>query len=742
MNTLYIAHNPFTVDTEILVNNIPPADNCKLKNYCERRLQQWVEKLFDDLKVIFNDDQHYHITFKGVESDYLDVAAAAQQARNAGAVVELVWEEVPPAEHRLELIRKLWDDVVAHPEIGRHVSEDDGHTMEDAYDRNFDVYVVATMSAGKSTLINAMLGTTLLPAANEATTASIVSITDNDQMTDGFRGQRFNEAGELLDETENVTAPLLKEWNLATDTFRINLEGNIKAIRETEQVRLVLTDTPGPNNSQNEEHRLITMRQINNTSRNPLILYLLNGTQLGVDDDKRLLKQIAETMSTGGKQSKDRFVFVVNKMDDFDPEKESIPGALERVRIYLESNGIKEPVVHPVSAEFARLLRMANTDLTKKELQTLNGFVELIDEVPAANLNQYMPVTDLVKRNLASKNLHPREIATGLPAVEAMIEEYIGKYNVPHRIKRAHDALRGVLDRALNEAELIESLNRDEAELENIRVEIARLEEKKKKGFDVRAFKERLKEDRKDLPQEAVEKLKNLRQKIGERLRNYGSIFDGTESLSKAERLVDQAKNDLRALYDSAILDLEAIDAETVQYAKEKLIREYQAFVKNMFSDIDELRFPTFEKLQKCMKEISGNIELDIQEEHVHTERISTSKWYKPWTWGDERIYEYVDLADLWKSNLKKIDPLFHSLQDAATSEIKSKHTEQVDRMVQFMNEQFEPRFDELLATVKAKTSAGQAKAADMVTTRHLLAEIQGVNQRLRAIIALETDHA
>jgi ribosome biogenesis GTPase A len=742
MNTLYIAHNPFTVDTEILVNNIPPADNCKLKNYSERRLQQWVEKLFDDLKVIFNDDQHYHITFKGVESDYLDVAAAAQQARSAGAEVELVWEEVLPADHRLELIRKLWDDVVAHPEIGRHVSEDDGHTMEDAYDRNFDVYVVATMSAGKSTLINAMLGTTLLPAANEATTASIVRITDNDQMTDGFRGQRINEAGELLDETENVTAPLLKEWNLATDTFRINLEGNIKAIRETEQVRLVLTDTPGPNNSQNEEHRLITMRQIKNTARNPLILYLLNGTQLGVDDDKFLLKQIAETMATGGKQSKDRFVFVVNKMDDFDPEKESIPGALERVRIYLESNGIKEPVVHPVSAEFARLLRMANTDLTKKELQALNGFVELIDEIPAANLNQYIPVTDLVKRNLASKNLHPREIATGLPAVEAMIEEYIGKYNVPHRIKRAHDALKGVLDRALNEAELIESLNRDEAELEKIRDEIARLEEKKEKGFDVRAFKERLKEDRKDLPQETVEKLKNLRQEIGEKLRNYGSRFNGGVSRSDAKRLVDQVKNDLRTLYEISILDLETINAEMEQYLKETLKGEYQAFVKNMFSDIDELDFPALEKLQNCMKDFSGNIELDIQEEHVKRRTRSTSVWYKPWTWGDEVVSERVDLTDFWKSSSAEIDPLFRTLLNAAISEMQDRHSGLVDRMLQFMNEQFEPRFDELLATVKAKTAAGQSKVADLAYTRHLLAEIQGVNQRLRAIIALETDHA
>lgn len=742
MNTLYIAHNPFTVDTEILVNNIPPADNCKLKNYCERRLQQWVEKLFDDLKVIFNDDQHYHITFKGVESDYLDVAAAAQQAQNAGAVVELVWEEVPPAEHRLELIRKLWDDVVAHPEIGRHVSADDGRTMEEAFNRDFDVYVVATMSAGKSTLINAMLGTELLPAGNRATTASIVRITDNDQMTDGFRGQRINEAGELLDETEKATARRLKEWNLATDTFRINLEGNIKAIRETEQVRLVLTDTPGPNNSQNEEHRLITTRQINNTSRNPLILFIMDAMKLCVNDDQLLLKQIAETMSTGGKQSKDRFVFVVNKMDAFDPEKESIPDALESVRIYLESNGIKEPVVHPVSAGFARLLRMPNTDLTIKELQALNGFVELIDEVPAANLNQYMPVTDLVKRNLASKNLHPREIATGLPAVEAMIEEYIGKYNVPHRIKRAHDALRGVLDRALNEAELIESLNRDEAELENIRVEIARLEEKKKKGFDARAFNKRLKEDRKDLPQETVEKLKNLRQEIGEKLRNYGSRFNGGVSRSDAKRLVDQVKNDLRTLYEISILDLETINAEMEQYLKETLKGEYQAFVKNMFSDIDELDFPALEKLQNCMKDFSGNIELDIQEEHVKRRTRSTSVWYKPWTWGDEVVSERVDLTDFWKSSSAEIDPLFRTLLNAAISEMQDRHSGLVDRMLQFMNEQFEPRFDELLATVKAKTAAGQSKVENLAYTRHLLAEHERISQRLSAIIALETDHA
>ncbi len=62
--------------------------------------------------------------------------------------------------------------------------------------------------------------------------------------------------------------------------------------------------------------------------------------------------------------------------------------------------------------------------------------------------------------------------------------------------------------------------------------------------------------------------------------------------------------------------------------------------------------------------------------------------------------------------------------------------------MVQFMNEQFEPRFDELLATVKAKTAAGQSKVENLAYTRHLLAEHERISQRLSAIIALETDHA
>src|SRR5690606_13061943 len=127
---------------------------------------------------------------------------------------------------------------------------------------------------------------------------------------------------------------------------------------DRDSVRLVLTDTPGPNNSQDEKHQLKTMSFIQDSQRNPLILYVLNASQLGTNDDKNLLRLVAETMRKGGKQSKDRFIFVINKMDVFDPEKgEDLPSVLARVKNYLVENGIFNPLIYPVSANLTRLLR-------------------------------------------------------------------------------------------------------------------------------------------------------------------------------------------------------------------------------------------------------------------------------------------------------------------------------------------------------------------------------------------------
>ena len=97
---IQITHNPFIVQTSFLINGQPPAEGCKLSSYRELRLQRWVETLFNELNDLFNGDNHYQITFTGVESDYLDILAAAEAAKAQDMRIELEWTPSDSSENR------------------------------------------------------------------------------------------------------------------------------------------------------------------------------------------------------------------------------------------------------------------------------------------------------------------------------------------------------------------------------------------------------------------------------------------------------------------------------------------------------------------------------------------------------------------------------------------------------------------------------------------------------------------
>ena len=52
-----------------------------------------------------------------------------------------------------------------------------------------------------------------------------------------------------------------------------------------------------------------------------MILYVLNSAALGITDDSILLDKVAGIMQGGDRQSHDRFLFILNKPDEFDPDK-------------------------------------------------------------------------------------------------------------------------------------------------------------------------------------------------------------------------------------------------------------------------------------------------------------------------------------------------------------------------------------------------------------------------------------
>lgn len=614
MNHIEITHNPFIVETIFLINGQAPADGCRLSSYKESRLQVWVEKLFDELRDLFNGDNRFKVVFKGVESDFLDIQEAASIAMQNGMQVELEWLQTIPTEVRLEKIRDLIIEACEHPKFDQFIEENDEvrQSIDEAFNNDFDVYVVATMSSGKSTLINAMLGQDLLPAANEATTATIARITDNDALNGKFTAKRYNSSGQLVGQEDHVSQETLKEWNLLSDTQLIDIEGNIVAIQERPSVRLVLTDTPGPNNSQDEEHQRTTMGFIQDSKRNPLILYVLNASQLGTNDDRNLLGLVAEIMRKGGKQSKDRFIFVINKMDVFDPESgEYIPSVLERVTQYLISNGIHNPLIYPISANLTRLIRKPSDQHTRKERGEFRAMADMFSEESSMNLLQYMPITDRVKRSLQEKHYSELLLSSGLPAVEAMIDEYIDKYNLPHRLKRAYDAMIRAIEIGLHEAELIEQLSQDERELAHINEEIQALQQRQEKGFDTAAYKDKIEREGKSLPAETERQLVQLEAAMEPHYRKLLERFSNNKvPVSTAESRILEAEELLQFQHKKLVNSYEALFDLTQEAIRNDLHGEYQRYIVELFKDSEHLNLPILEGIKKTATDISFNLSL------------------------------------------------------------------------------------------------------------------------------------
>ncbi|WP_278404712.1 dynamin family protein [Pseudoalteromonas ruthenica] len=754
MNHISITHNPFLVETEFRINGHSPSESSNINTYGSKRLQVWVEQIFDDLQALFNGREDFFIEFTGVESDFNDIEEAANNAIQKGMPVELKFNPVSPAENRLEKIKALMTRVSEEsPKFADYLANSDlkaKQDFEDALNNDFDAYVVATMSSGKSTFINAMLGKDLLPAANEATTATIAHIFDEKNQGDAFYGERFDSNGNLIEHNDTVDLATMKAWNADNETKTIELKGNIRAIKENNNVRLVLTDTPGPNNSQDPEHQRTTLGFIQDSKRNPLIIYVLNATQLGTNDDAQLLRLVADTMSKGGKQSKDRFLFVVNKMDMFDPDRgENIEEALNRVKSYLEENGIHDPNLYPVSARMAYLLRKQG-ELTRSERNDKASIAELLLEEPSMAFPQYMSVSTSAMSAMKEKAQHALQdqsmcralINSGLPGVEAVIDEYINKYSFPMRLNRAHLAMTAAIERGMQEAELIKQLEIDEQALSILQSEIHSLKARRDQGFNTQAYKEQLKQEGRDLPEEVHNSLNELETNVYARIGELSDTFSGNVSTHEAESKVDVASKDIEFLFNRSINEYEKAFRNSQKIIKQELHQEYQNHVAQLFPESSTLELPVFQSLKKSITSFSLNIELKDDEVKTKKEKvISTSTWYKPWTWGDTKtvnVYEdkeYIDLQELWKERITEIRGEFASLKSDALQCIKEDKDKLIENYLAFLEGEFSTKFSAILADLEQKVENQTQRENAIAQAKTDIDEIRAIKQELEAIL-------
>lgn len=289
----------------------------------------------------------------------------------------------------------------------------------------FNVAVVATMSAGKSTLINALLGKELLHSANEATTAKITSIEQVDHKT--FAAEVNKIIGEVNGQFQlqnfrfsDVKADMMNSWNSDSTIHSIELQGPYQnLIGLNKSVRIY--DTPGPNNSQDQSHSMI-LKDFLMTTKVDLLIYVINATQIGINDDKELLKLLKNSVQGGDL----KVLFVINKMDLLDADKgESATKIISDTRSYLKNIGFDQNTmvnILPISAEMILVASkyLNNEKLTKKERSTLIKSVNMHND-------QYLTFNDISNFSLDEKHKHFIQLIrhSGLLKLNMELNQYI-----------------------------------------------------------------------------------------------------------------------------------------------------------------------------------------------------------------------------------------------------------------------------------------------------------------------------
>lgn len=458
---LSISYNPYLLESKFQVNG-KSANKTPWAEYLRRRrLQTWFYPApnWKGFAVEIQDalnEREVTVEFTGRKIDYEDLKLFFDQWNSQGGkdqktrfVLTEQKGELREDKNVLQELDKLVETFKESP-VEELRSEELQQRYQQERKNDFDMAVVATMSSGKSTLINALLGCDLLPAANDATTAKITRIHDCDDK-EGFTVQCSTRQGEILHKIKPVTPELLDEYNKDDKVFYVDLDGDIPGISGS-MLRLNILDTPGPNNSATQEHRDVTNTVLHDKERQPIILYVMDSTKPEDESDAALLKDIAETIKRGGKQTQERFVFVMNKADMLDESEDGkIGDVLRRRQAYLQRCGIDATQIIPVSANAAKLLRMQQKGetLTKKQ----QGF--LVYALSDMNLDEDALLSPACRAELNRKKEEAKQvgdkdmldlISTGIIGLELTINEYLKKYAYPYKISRFIDTFKKKLD--------------------------------------------------------------------------------------------------------------------------------------------------------------------------------------------------------------------------------------------------------------------------------------------------------
>lgn len=769
MLDVIIKYNPYKVVSTITVNGEEPKQNSKLNQFLNQRFQLWVDQVPSLLSEEYNDDE-FDLTFFGTELDYQDLLAAIKVAEKNNLhfrAKKMAAKEFGDKEKDIrdlfERVRQLPFEELQSPAVS--------NAFELAFNELLEVNVVATMSAGKSTLINALLGKKLMPSKQGACTATITKIQDDDD--DTFKATAFDANKTEIEHYSVLDYKTMVALNRNPNVSEVQVSGNIPFVT-SEEVSLVLIDTPGPDNARDKKHGLVTAKALDQSSK-MLVLFVMNGGKLHDDAQDAFLRRIAKSMSVGGKQSRERFMFVINKVDayeedDDDIANETIPDTIK----YLEDMGIENPNIFPAAAEPALLIRRYfNTydDVEKEKLlKKIEPLAQKLIDQEQLHLEIYphlvrscqIKIDDELATAIQNNDILGQAlIHSGIRGIEETIRMYVTKYCRPAKITNVVNTFKHGLDSAEAFEATKKEITSRQSEQKELEAKINKLTQKLTSESENKAFKKKI--SALEITTKLTGNVDSLIAEVEETLTNFFSQCpremeedDAMDYIRKFTKLSNTKQNEFQVSVNRLLHD--DIQAKSQQLLDE-YIKKLAALSEEFSADGLSIDLASFVQGKLASLDAESAIDDSIDSRiEKHTEersktvthrRMGLDRLFHPSSWFDPtyETTEYYDVEVEEEIKFVSREKLTNQLIAPIRKTLKAERT----RILEFAKEEtktikdyFYEQFDEVDKILTQKTNelhdattSQKASEDALKNANDLLKKLEIVKAELAAILEI-----
>ena len=548
--------------------------------------------------------------------------------------------------------------------------------------QEYKIAVVANMSSGKSTFINALFGKEVLPAFNHATTDSatyIYSKPNIEKKAEIF----FSDKRKSITITEDLEKEI-KQYAQKDEDCKDSKYKNVEKIdlyypfknlqtSSNEDFSITFIDTPGPNSTGDygQKHKDQTRSVLNSVD---MALFVFDYGQLDANlksDEQGLW----HTIKTRYEKDKNFEVyFLINKIDmsmednfkdvkTLDDAKKNWgiheQKAIDELKQAAKNHGIKEPKIYTIASKFALLDRdNISWDSPLESFQT--KFKQIFENTWESEYKKYLGILNLEDNinNYINTEVKNKILKIALDNILTIRNDEVSSLqtNIQTLSKPKEEATANV-EKALN------FLNKEAIELE------------KDMNNKFKLSSEKAIEDINDLIDSAIEN--ELYSKIDE-MSKIAIAYAEEIAYGREPKIAQKsAKNKYHSISLSNEIKIELenhIDTDFVFKAMQDYIKSLFEDYKNNYLDVKtdlRNRFTEYEidisKIFRKVKdrlnsELQDALDIDIQNIEMQTvdidstlsfdisipnsvldykyqeaeyETVSDSTWYKPWTWGN-----------------------------------------------------------------------------------------------------------